>query len=90
MSTPQRVLVTGSAGRIGRAAVAELTARGHTVIGYDIRLLPFERVARERDAEKREAFLAVDHGDEAAAAHLFEAADEAHALAVDQPPLQHR
>ncbi|HEY2785473.1 MAG TPA: NAD(P)-dependent oxidoreductase [Fimbriiglobus sp.] len=31
----RRVLITGSAGRLGRAAVAELTARGHTVIGFD-------------------------------------------------------
>jgi uronate dehydrogenase len=29
------VLVTGSAGRIGRAAVRELKARGHTVRGFD-------------------------------------------------------
>ena len=29
------VLVTGSAGRIGRAAVAELQRRGHTVRGFD-------------------------------------------------------
>jgi nucleoside-diphosphate-sugar epimerase len=29
------VLVTGSAGRIGRAAVRELTARGHAVRGFD-------------------------------------------------------
>ena len=35
MSTPQRILVTGSAGRVGRAVVAELLARGHTVVGYD-------------------------------------------------------
>ena len=35
MSTPQRILVTGSAGRIGRAVVAELLARGHTVVGFD-------------------------------------------------------
>lgn len=40
MSTPRRVLVTGSAGRIGRAAVAELTARGHSVVGFDIRPTP--------------------------------------------------
>jgi uronate dehydrogenase len=40
MSTPQRILVTGSAGRVGRAAVAGLTARGHTVIGFDIRHTP--------------------------------------------------
>jgi nucleoside-diphosphate-sugar epimerase len=36
MNTPKRILVTGSAGRIGRAAVAELTARGHDVIGLDL------------------------------------------------------
>jgi nucleoside-diphosphate-sugar epimerase len=35
MSKPKRVLVTGSAGRIGRAAVAELVARGHHVVGFD-------------------------------------------------------
>jgi len=40
MTTPQRVLVTGSAGRIGRAAVRELIARGHEVVGYDIRPTP--------------------------------------------------
>ena len=38
--TPQHVLVTGSAGRIGRAAVAALTARGHIVTGYDVRSTP--------------------------------------------------
>lgn len=41
----QRVLVTGSAGRIGRAVVAELTARGHTVIGFD--LMPTPGVLKE-------------------------------------------
>src|SRR5262245_17920854 len=40
MSTPQRVLVTGSAGRVGRAVVQELTARGHVVVGFDIRPTP--------------------------------------------------
>jgi uronate dehydrogenase len=38
--TAKKVLVTGSAGRIGRAAVAGLTSRGHTVIGFDIRPTP--------------------------------------------------
>lgn len=33
----KRVLVTGSAGRVGRAAVRELHARGHQVIGFDLR-----------------------------------------------------
>jgi nucleoside-diphosphate-sugar epimerase len=35
MQPLQTVLVTGSAGRIGRAAVAELLARGHRVRGFD-------------------------------------------------------
>ena len=35
-----RILVTGSAGRLGRAAVTELVARGHTVIGFDLRPTP--------------------------------------------------
>jgi len=38
--TPQHVLVTGSAGRLGRAAVAELAARGHVVTGFDVRPTP--------------------------------------------------
>lgn len=38
--TPQRILVTGSAGRVGRAVVKELTARGHSVIGFDVRPTP--------------------------------------------------
>jgi nucleoside-diphosphate-sugar epimerase len=36
MPQAKTVLVTGSAGRIGRAAVRELKARGHTVRGYDL------------------------------------------------------
>lgn len=36
----QQVLVTGSAGRVGRAAVAELVARGHAVAGFDVRPTP--------------------------------------------------
>ena len=38
--TPQRILVTGAAGRLGRAAVKELVARGHTVVGFDLRPTP--------------------------------------------------
>ena len=38
--TPQRILVTGSAGRVGRAAVRELVARGHAVTGFDVRPTP--------------------------------------------------
>jgi nucleoside-diphosphate-sugar epimerase len=36
----QHILVTGSAGRIGRAAVAALVARGHAVTGFDVRPTP--------------------------------------------------
>jgi nucleoside-diphosphate-sugar epimerase len=36
MSNPKRILVTGSAGRLGRAAVAGLTAGGHHVVGFDL------------------------------------------------------
>jgi uronate dehydrogenase len=35
MAEPLSVLVTGSAGRIGRAVVRELIDRGHTVRGFD-------------------------------------------------------
>jgi nucleoside-diphosphate-sugar epimerase len=38
--TSQHILVTGSAGRVGRAAVAELAARGHNVLGFDVRPTP--------------------------------------------------
>ena len=38
--TPQRILVTGAAGRLGRAAVKALVARGHTVLGFDLRPTP--------------------------------------------------
>lgn len=40
MNTPERILVTGSAGRIGRAAVSELVSGGHHVIGFDINPTP--------------------------------------------------
>jgi nucleoside-diphosphate-sugar epimerase len=40
MSTAKKVLVTGSAGRVGRAVVAELVARGHAVLGFDVRPTP--------------------------------------------------
>lgn len=40
MSTQKRILVTGSAGRVGRAVVAELVGRGHRVVGYDINPTP--------------------------------------------------
>ncbi len=56
MSTPKRILVTGSAGRIGAAVVNELKARGHEVVGFDRAPtpgLPIERnfVATLADAD---------------------------------------
>jgi uronate dehydrogenase len=36
MATPLSILVTGSSGRIGRAAVAELLRCGHSVRGFDL------------------------------------------------------
>lgn len=40
MPTMQRVMITGSAGRIGQAAVAAIAARGHTVVGLDLKPTP--------------------------------------------------
>jgi uronate dehydrogenase len=39
-TTPRKVLVTGSAGRLGRAAVRALAAAGHQVTGLDARPTP--------------------------------------------------
>ena len=36
MAVPKKVLITGSAGRIGRAVVRELQYRGHAVRGFDL------------------------------------------------------
>lgn len=48
MSNPKRILVTGSAGRIGRAVVAALVERGHDVVGFD--LVPTPGLPPERAA----------------------------------------
>jgi nucleoside-diphosphate-sugar epimerase len=48
MSQPQRVLVTGSAGRVGRAAVRGLVAAGHAVTGFDRAPSPAQPVAVTR------------------------------------------
>lgn len=40
MTTPQRVLITGSAGRVGQAAAKEIKARGHFIRGFDLIATP--------------------------------------------------
>lgn len=40
MNSKSLVVVTGSAGRIGQAVVAELTRRGHAVRGFDLKPTP--------------------------------------------------
>ncbi|MFL5245939.1 MAG: NAD-dependent epimerase/dehydratase family protein [Gemmataceae bacterium] len=39
-ASPKRVLITGSAGRVGQAAVREIKARGHFVRGFDLAPTP--------------------------------------------------
>lgn len=40
LATTQKVLVTGSAGTIGQATCRELKARGHAIVGIDLRETP--------------------------------------------------
>ena len=49
---PQRVLVTGSAGTIGKVAVRALLARGHQVRGFD--RVPSSEVAPGSVANERQ------------------------------------
>ncbi|AYJ85100.1 NAD(P)-dependent oxidoreductase (plasmid) [Sphingomonas paeninsulae] len=44
MSAPMRVVVTGSAGKIGREAVRSLKAAGHRVVGLDLRAATLDGV----------------------------------------------
>jgi len=39
-TSASRILITGSAGRLGRAAVKALSSRGHEVVGFDLRPTP--------------------------------------------------
>ncbi|MEO6789231.1 MAG: NAD(P)-dependent oxidoreductase [Chthoniobacteraceae bacterium] len=67
MTKPVSVLVTGSSGRVGRAAVAELLRRGHAVRGFDLTPNPalrdcvtgnlLDRAALARAMEKIECLV---------------------------------
>ena len=60
MSDPKTVLVTGSAGRVGQAAVQGLLKRGHSVRGFDRAPspgLPEATVANLSDLEALKAAL---------------------------------
>jgi nucleoside-diphosphate-sugar epimerase len=70
-----RVLVTGSAGRIGQAVVAELTSRGHRVRGFDRVLTPGAAEAVVADLADAEAVGRAAEGVEAVV-HLAATPDD--------------
>ena len=65
MSDPKTVLVTGSAGRVGQAAVQGLLARGHSVRGFDRAPSPGLPEATVADLSDLEALKAALDGVEA-------------------------
>src|SRR5262249_3483127 len=62
MPQSNTVLVTGSAGRIGRAVVAELKSRGVTVRGFDLVPTPDADVSLVGDITDGSALLRVAQG----------------------------
>ena len=62
MATPIHVLVTGSAGRIGRAVIAELQRRDHVVRGFDREVTPTLSDPVEGDLTDRAAIERAMHG----------------------------
>jgi uronate dehydrogenase len=70
-----RVLVTGSAGRLGRAAVRELKARGHFVRGFDLVPSPAADENVAGDVTDAEAFRGATEG-MAAMVHLAAVPDD--------------
>jgi UDP-glucose 4-epimerase len=76
-----RVVVTGARGKVGRAAVAELVAHGHEVIGTDL-----GAPTHERGEEGAPRYIRADLTDAGAAFQLVRGADAVvHCAAIPEP-----
>jgi nucleoside-diphosphate-sugar epimerase len=75
MPTPITVLITGSAGRLGQAAVDELLRQGHHVRGIDCRPTPQLPDAIIDTLQAREPLLTLMHGADAVV-HLAATPDD--------------
>ncbi len=84
MAQPLSVLVTGSSGRIGRAVVAELIRRGHSVRGFDRAPAPDSVDFIQGDLADREAIDRAMRGVERLV-HLAATPDDADFLSLLLP-----
>lgn len=76
-----RVLVTGSRGKVGRAVVGALAARGHVVVSTDMDRPPYDT-----GADASGPYVRADLTDAAAAPHLVRGVDAVvHAAAIPEP-----